>query len=343
MKSFSWQFDRYGEPSEELYWREETLPDLGPGEALVQIRVIGMNRSEYNSVRGQYFPGNHFPSRIGTEAVGEILALGPPLEIQSELIHGTKMEVGARVATIARGLDESAMGTYRDIGIYPQSALAPVPNSYSDEEGAAFWMAVLTMGGAMEMAGFSAANATGKNVLITAGASGMGVIALKLAKHWGAKTIATTRNAAKALELGSIAEGVVVCSDSESLAEGVRNITGKEGVHLAIDPVGAAFYPGLLEVIAPGGDIVSYECMTGTRAYISIMDMMLKNMRFHGYTIYRPLNDQQLLNQLIQLGLNNADVIRPIISQSFNLSDAPQALQKLGQSDHLGKIVIKAQ
>jgi len=211
----------------------------------------------------------------------------------------------------------------------------------TDEEGAAFWMAVLTMGGAMEMAGFSADNAAGKNVLITAGASGMGVIALKLANHWGAKTIATTRNAAKAPELGSVADHVIVCNNSESLVEGVRNITSDEGVHLAIDPVGAAFYPGLLEVINQGGDIVSYECMAGAQANISIMDMMLKDVRFHGYTIYRLLSNPPLLNQLIQLGLDNADAIRPVISQCFNLSDAPQALETLGQSEHLGKIVIK--
>ncbi len=341
MKSYSWQFDRYGKPSEELNWREEDLPEPGPGEALVKIQMIGMNRSEYNFVQGQYFSAKQFPSRIGTESVVEILALGPPLDDGSELINCAKLEVGARVATMALGLDESAMGVYRDIGIYPQSVLVPVPESYSDEEGAAFWMAVLTMGGAMEMAGFSADNAAGKNVLITAGASGMGVIALKLANHWGAKTIATTRNAAKALELGSVADHVIVCNNSESLVEGVRNITSDEGVHLAIDPVGAAFYPGLLEVINQGGDIVSYECMAGAQANISIMDMMLKDVRFHGYTIYRLLSNPPLLNQLIQLGLDNADAIRPVISQCFNLSDAPQALETLGQSEHLGKIVIK--
>lgn len=149
-------------------------------------------------------------------------------------------------------------------------------------------------------------------------------------------------NATKVHELDSIADHVVVCRDSEGLAECVRSITGAEGVHLAIDPVGAAFYPGLLEVIASGGDIVSYECMTGTQASFSIMDMMMKDMRFHGYTIYRPLNNLPLLKQLIQLGLDNADAIRPVISQSFNLSEAPQALEILGRCEHLGKIVIKA-
>lgn len=67
----------------------------------------------------------------------EILALGSARDDESCLIDRSKLEVVARIATTARGLDESAMGVYRDVGIYPQSALAPVPESFSDEEGAA--------------------------------------------------------------------------------------------------------------------------------------------------------------------------------------------------------------
>lgn len=342
VKSHSWQFDRYGEPGEELVWREEPLPELRPGEALVKIRTIGMNRSEYRSVQGEHFPTNQFPCRIGSEAVGEILALGPSMPGDTEARVCGEVQVGSRVATIARDLDESGMGVYRDVGVYPLSALAPVPESYSDEEGAAFWMAVLTMGGAMEMAGFSAGNASGKTVLITAGASGMGTLALKLARHWGARAIATTRDSAKESELRGIADHVVVCADSESLVDGVKQVAGNAGIHLAIDPVGAAYYPGMLEVMAPGGDIVSYECITGSQGSISIMDMMLKDVRFHGYTVHRPLANPLLIKYLVQLGLENAEAIRPVLSHSFDLSQAPQALEILRQSNHVGKIVIKA-
>ena len=84
------------------------------------------------------------------------------------------------------------VGTYCTVGIYSQAALAPIPEHFSDEDGAAYWMGVLTMGGCLERAGVTPDNATGKRILITAATSSMGVIALKLAKAWGAETIATT-------------------------------------------------------------------------------------------------------------------------------------------------------
>ena len=59
---------------------EQDLPDPGPGQALVKIRAVGLNRSELNYTLGRYVPAREFPSGIGQEAVGEIIALGPPAE-----------------------------------------------------------------------------------------------------------------------------------------------------------------------------------------------------------------------------------------------------------------------
>jgi len=340
--SNAWQFDAYGPPRRALRWRQQRLPEPGPGQAWVKIKAIGMNRSDLTYIQGQYFPAQTFPSCVGTEAVGEIIALGPPGQGPTAPLERLKLAPGTRVGTLTVRIDQTAMGVYRDVGLYDQAALAPVPESYSDEEGAAFWMAVLTMGGAMEMGGLSAATARGIKVLITAGASGMGVMALKLARLWGASTIATTRHAGKADELGRFADEVLVCQDAASLADGVEKLTNGQGVHWALDPVGAVFYPGLLASLAPGGRIVSYECMTGTQATISIMDMMMKDASFHGFTIFRVFRKPGLLNRLVDLGLDHAEALRPQIAGTFDLAEAPQALEVLGRSGHVGKIVIRA-
>lgn len=341
MKSNSWQFDAHGAPGEALRWREQDLAEPGPGQAWVKIHAIGINRSDLNYVLGQHFPARTFPSCLGAEAVGEIIALGPAAKGGPEPVSRLNLEVGARIGTLSARVNQAAMGVYRDVGLYDQAALAPIPDSYTDEEGAAFWTAVLTMGGAMEMAGFSAATAAGKQVLVTAGGGGMGGMAIQLARHWGATSIATTRNAEKADRLNWLADHVIVCNDSASLADGVLKITDGHGVDLVLDPVGADFYPGLLKAVAQGGNIVSYECITGTLADISIMDMMMKDVSFHGYTTFRPFNNPALLNRLIDLGLDNAQALRPVVSQTFGLSETPMALETLGRSEHVGKLVIK--
>jgi NADPH:quinone reductase-like Zn-dependent oxidoreductase len=341
MKSNSWQFDAHGAPGEVLSWREQELPEPGPGQAWVKINAIGINLADLNYVLGQHFPAGKFPSRLGGEAVGEIIALGPPGKSEFEPVNHLKLQVGARVGTLSGRIDRIAMGVYRDIGLYDQGSLAPVPDSYSDEEAAALWIAMITMGGAMEMGGFTAATGAGKHVLVTAGGSGMGGLALKLARHWGAKTIATTRKADKADRLGKLADHVIVCSDSASLVEGVQQATDGQGVDLVLDPVGASFYPGLLAAVARGGDIVSYECITGTQANISIMEMMMKDVSFHGFTTFRPFNNPALLNRLIEIGLENAQALRPSVYKTFDLSASPEALAAIGRSEHIGKMVIK--
>jgi NADPH2:quinone reductase len=341
MKSHSWQFDSYGTPSEVLTWREQDLPEPGPGQALVEIDAIGINRSDLNLVLGQYFPTGDFPSCLGGEAVGRIVALGQPIEVGLDPVNRLNLEIGARVATLSGRVDRVGMGVYRDVGLYDQASLAPVPESYSDEEGAALWTALITMGGAMEMGGFTAATAAGKKILITAGGSGIGALALKLARHWGATTIATTRNEGKADELSKLADHVVVCGDSDSLQEGVNEATNGHGADLVLDPVGAAFYPGLMGAVARGGAIVSYECITGSDARISIIDMMMKNASLHGFTIFHVVNNPEVLTRMIDIGLNNAQALRPVISEIFDLSDLPAALEALGRSEHVGKMVIK--
>lgn len=340
MRSNSWQFDAYGAPGAVLRWREQELPEPGPGQAWVKIHAIGMNFSDLTYVQGRHFPSGKFPSCLGGEAVGEIIALGPRADSGPAPVSRLRLEIGARVGTLS-GRVNRCMGVYRDVGLYQQADLVPVPDAYSDEEAAALWTALITMGGAMEMGGMSAATAAGKRVLITAGGSGMGGLALKLARSWGATTIATTRKADKAAKLGQLADQVIVCTDSASLVAGVQKATDGQGVDLVLDPVGAAFYPGFLAAAARGADIVSYECISGTQANISIMDMMMKDVSFHGFTIFRPLNDPALLNRLIDIGLDNAQALRPVVSRTFDLSAAPEALEVLGRSEHVGKMVIK--
>lgn len=342
MRANRWQFAALGRPTEVMSWHAEDLPEPGPGQALVKIRAVGINRSDLNYVLGSHFPARRFPSGLGGEAVGEILALGPPASDGPPPVRGLQLAVGGRVGTVSGRIDRIASGVYRDIGLYDQAALLPVPLDYTDEEGAALWTAVFTMAGAMEMAGFNAHSAPGKTVLFTAGASGMGAFGLRLARHWGARTIATTRRQDKAGALAELADEIIVCSDSASLAKGVLACTDGRGYDLALDPVGAAFYPGLIEAAARSGRIVSYECISGSPANISIMEMIMKDLSLHGFTTFRVFGDPHRLDAMVELGMEHAQAVRPLVANTFPLSEAAEALETLEQSRHIGKLVLRA-
>ena len=340
MKTTFLQFPEYGKPTDVLEWSEQELPQPGPGQALVKIRAIGMNRSELNYTMGKYAPARAFPSCLGQEAVGEIVALGPPAEQGPAPIAATALEVGARVALLPGRIDMQSMGTYREAGIYDQAALAPIPDGFSDAEGAAYWMGILTMGGCLELAGIGPDNAAGKRILLTAASSSMGVVALKLARAWGAETIATSRSADKAKDLQELADHVVICSDSDSLIDGVNTATDQAGVDIALDPVGAEFYPGLVAASAHGGTIVSYEMISGPVASVSLPTVMIKDLTLRGFTIFRVYQQPGLLDTLIAQGMDYAEQVRPIIADTFPLQDAAAALETLSASNHIGKLVM---
>jgi NADPH2:quinone reductase len=335
MKANTWQFQAYGAPSDALEFVEQELPEPGPGQALIKVAATGMNRSEFNYVQGKYAPARAFPSALGQEVVGEIAALGPKGETSP--YAKTKLEVGARVAVTPGKIDMCGTGTYRDYGIYNQAALIPIPDGYSDEEGAALWMAVLTAGGCFETAGLSPDNAAGKTVLVTAASSSIGVMALKIARAWGAKTIATTRSTEKAADLKGLADSVVVCSDSDALGSQVGELGGFD---IAIDPVGAAFYVGMITAASQGAFIVSYEMITGPVAEMSIPQVLIKDITIKGFALFNLFPKAGLCESLVDMGLKYAEQIRPIIAKSIPLSEAATALAELGDSNHLGKFVL---
>ena len=340
MKTRCFQFDEYGQPADVLHLVEQELPEPGPGQALVRIKAVGLNRSELNYALGKYVPAREFPSGIGQEAVGEIIALGPEAREGPKANAATPLAVGARVALLPGRVDICMMGAYREVGLYDQAALAPVPDDFSDAEGAAYCMGILTMGGCLELAGLTPDNTQGKKVLVTAATSSMGIVALKLAKAWGAETFATSRSAEKAKALEAVADHVIVCGDSESLIAGVNAATDNQGVDVALDPIGAAFYEGLVAVTATGGDIVSYEMITGAVGNISIPALMIKDLSIHGFTIFRVYKNPDLLDILIRQGMEYSDQVRPIISHTLPWEQAPAALAELEAARHVGKLVL---
>ena len=344
MKTRTFQFAEYGQPTDVLKLTEQELPEPGPGQALVKIKAVGLNRSESNYVQGRYIPAREFPSGIGQEAVGEILSLGPPADEGPGANAATPLTVGARVALLPGRVDICGMGAYREAGLYDQAALAPVPDDFSDAEGAAYWMGILTMGGCLEMAGLTPDNTRGKKVLITAATSSMGIVALKLARAWGAETFATSRSADKAKALEAVADHVIVCTDSDSLIAGVNAATDGQasghGIDVALDPLGADYYAGLVAVTANGGDIVSYEMITGPVASVPIATLMINDLSIHGFTIFRVYKNPELLDTLIRWGMEYAGQVRPIVSKTFPLEEAPDALAEMVTAQHVGKLVL---
>jgi NADPH:quinone reductase len=337
----AWRFWRPGGP-EALELAEHGLPEPGLGEALVRIRAVGLNRADLLHLAGRYFRPPPSPSFLGQEAIGEIVALGPPLPDESP-VGGLELRVGERVGLMPGRVDQPGMGTYRTVGIFPQNALLPVPEGFADAEGAGFWVAAMTAVGGFAAGGLEPGGAAGKRVLVTAASSGVGVTALQVARAWGATTLATTTSAAKAARLAELADHVVVVEDVETLAAELRRLTDGAGADLVFDPVGFAYVEALLDAAAVDGQVVIYGLLAGSEAPFDLRSLILKDVGVHGFTVYRLQRDPARLERVVAacLELAGKAALRPLLAARHPFGDAPAALAALAQNRHFGKIVLE--
>ncbi len=336
----AWQFDSPGDPGQ-LRLRPHEVGPPGPGEALIRIRAVGLNRSDLMHLAGRYFGPPPSPSFLGQEAVGEILELGPSVAGERPP-GGILPAVGMRVGLMAGRLDLAGMGTYRTVGVFPQAALLPCPEGFSDAEAAGYWVAALTAVGGLGVGGLTAAGPAGSSVLITAASSGVGVVALQAARAMGAETIAATTSPAKAERLAALADRVVVAATPADLAASVSQLTGGRGVDLSFDPVGYAYADALMASAAVDGRVVCYGILAGTAAPLDLRTLILKDLSLHGFTVYRLQRDPELLEATVAscLELARAGLVRPPIAAELPFEEAPNALTEMATNRHLGKIVL---
>lgn len=336
----AWQFRETGGP-EKLELIEHELPAPGPGEALVEIEAIGLNRADLLELAGFYFGPPPSPSFLGQEAVGIITELGPA-DDGAIPAAGYEPAVGDRVGLLVGRIDHRGMGTYRTAAIYPQQTLLPVPEALSASEGAGFFLATLTAVAGLDVGQLNPASPDGTRVLVTAASSGVGVVTLQAARAMGAVTIAATTSAAKADRLAQLADHVVVAPTPEALVEGVAAATGGAGVNLAFDPVGFDYAEALMQTAAQDGHVVVYGLLSGMEAPLDLRTMIFKDLGLHGFTVHRIQRDPALLDEVVgtTLALAERGRIKPLIAARHSFDEAPKALEAMARNEHFGKIVL---
>ena len=185
------------------------VPSPGPGQVLIKIGAAAINFADTMQSRGRYPGGPQAPYLAGYEAAGEVVAVGPDVPF----------EVGQKVIGFGRG-------AFADYMVAPAAMTRPLPQGWSEAKGAALWTSWYTAAGALKQLGDVQA---GEWVLIHAAAGGVGQAATKLAKHFGAKVIATASSAAK-LELARAAGAdVLINYAEEDFVAAVKEATGGQG------------------------------------------------------------------------------------------------------------------
>lgn len=318
----------FGGP-EVLKIEEVVAPEPGPGEVRLQVRAIGLNRSEILLRSGRAARQPVLPTQIGLEAAGLIDAVGP----------GVKgLAIGDRVAVIP-GQGMGIYHYYGELALTPARTLAKVPDNVSWETAAATWMAFGTAwAGIIDIAGLSA----GQTALITAASSSTGLAAIQVARSIGATPIALTRTSGKARALWDAGAAHVIATQEQNIVAEIARLTDGKGADVAFDAVGGPAFAQLVDAMADHGKIIVYGRLSADVTPLPLVRVFWKDLTIRGFSLPPiVLNDTKLvtLKQFISEGLKSG-ALQPAIAKIFPFEEIVDAHRYLESGDQIGKVVV---
>jgi len=309
--------------------REVDVPSPRPGQLLVRVRAAGLNRADLGMLQGTYNPAGR-PLRTftaGLELAGEVAAVGDEV---------AGWAVGDRVMG-------TTLGAFAPYALVDHRHVVPAPESTAWTDAAALPVALITEHDALvTQAGFVA----GQSVLVTAASSGVGLVAVQLAKALGAALVIGTSTSASKIDavLGAGADRVVDTT-AERLSEVVRSMTDDAGVDVVLDHVGGDVFADLLPATRPRGTIVNIGRLGGLTARMDLDQLSFRRLRVIGTTFsIRTAEERAEVAAALStdvLPAVAAGKIRPIVDSVFAFDDAPLALARLRSNRAIGKIVLE--
>ena len=320
-------------------------PSPGPGEAVVRVAAVAVNRLDIwvrEDVGHAY--GATLPIVPGYDVAGEVIAVGAGV---ADVAPGARVYVHydfscGRCRYCLEG-DEAACAEYGVMGVnheggYAEQVVAPVrnlfalPESVSYETAAAAGSVYLT---AYHMLFARARLRVGETVLVTAAGSGVGGAAIALARFAGARVIATASTEAKRAR--ALAAGVEHAVDYTRPGWGaeVRSLTGGGGVDLVVDHVGAAAVPEALAALANKGRIVICGASSGPRVELDLIDLFARQISVIGSSD----GSRRELWEVLRL-LGDGLIDPPAIEAVLPLEEAARGQELLQTRAHFGRVLL---
>ena len=303
------------------------LPVPAEDEVLIRVLATGVNRPDVAQREGKYPPPPGASPILGLEAAGEVVATGPKV---------TRYRVGDRVCALTNG------GAYAEYCAAPEAQTLPWPKGYDALRAAAVpetyftvWANVFGIGRL----------APGETLLVHGGTSGIGVTAIQLAVAFGSKAIATAGSDAKCEAIRKLGAEPINYR-SVDFVEAVRALTGKRGVDVILDMVGAPYFVRNLKCLALEGRLVLIAFLQGSKLdALDLTAIMTRRLTVSGSTM-RPRTTAQkgAIADALRAKvwpLLEAGRAGPVIHATFPLAQAAEAHRLMESSAHIGKIMLE--
>lgn len=300
---------RYESAGGPLFLEDAPVPEPGPGELLVRCEAVGVTLPVVRKVTEAAEP-----VPLGGELAGEVVAVGDGV---------TRFRSGDRVTGLCFGHG------YADFALLHEAMASPVPDEAPAVEAVALVRSGLVALGALEAARLE----RGEAVLVTAAASGVGQLAVQLARVRGAaRVVGAVSDPAKAGFVRSLGADEVVVYGDDGWGEPVDCVLDAVGGELLTRAVGALAPGGRLVAYSSGGGTIrAYDLLVGARSVIGFQMARIAREQPERYERWR----QELWR------LSGQGLVRPRLHAEFALEDAAKAHEAIESRGNLGKVVLR--
>ena len=311
---------------EALTLADTPQPTIRDGEVLIRVVAAGVNRADVFQRQGKYPPPPGASDVLGMEVSGTVAAVGA---------DAGEWQAGDAVCALVSG------GGYAEYCAAPAAQCLPVPTRLTLTEAASLPEAAMTVWTNVFQRGRLK---SGETFLVHGGSSGIGTMAIQLAKAFGARVLTTAGSDDKCAACLRLGADAAINYRAEEFVGRVKALTGGRGVNLILDMVGGEYFTKNAEALAVEGRLVQISTQSGGKVEFDFRVMMAKRLTLTGSTL-RPLSVAQkgaiaheVQEHVWPLLVSGA--VKPVIDSTFPLAHAADAHRRMESSAHIGKILL---
>jgi putative PIG3 family NAD(P)H quinone oxidoreductase len=312
---------------EVMRWAERSMPQPATNEVLIKIAAAGINRADILQRQGKYPPPVGAGNILGMEVAGKIVIVGAQVK---------RWKAGDKVCALL------SAGGYAEYVTAPADQCLPVPRKFSLTEAAALPEAVVTVWANLFEAGGLQSRQT---ALVHGGSSGIGTMAIQMAKAFGAKIFVTAGSDEKCAACVKLGAELAINYKRDDFVEIIQRETRKRGVDVVLDMVGGEYVARNLAILAPTGRHISIAVQCGKNATVDIWHIMRKQLVLTGSTLrHRPAAEKARLVRTVEEKIwpqIAAVKIKPLIYKTFTIKSVAEAHKLMESGAHIGKIVLE--
>jgi len=319
----AWLVRQWCQPHE-MEFAEVPMPEPGEGQVRIRIEAAALNFLDTLMIQGLYQVKPPFPFTPGVEIGGIVDRAGP----------GSRFSVGDRVCGMI------GMGGFAEYVVAADRDVVLLAEGMSTQEGAVFPVVYGTAHLALRDGAHLKA---GETVLVHAGAGGVGLASIQVAKAWGAKVIATAGGADKVAVCLAHGADLAIDYNAESWFDRVKAHTAGRGADVVIDMVGGEVTEHSVRALAWRGRLMIVGFAGGKIPNIPANRLLLKSASaigvfWGGMRGQEPHLTTEVMSDLVAMYGRGA--IKPVVSRTYPLADAPRALADLATRKTHGKVVL---